>query len=167
MWPGHLVAAWMQTLRGGAGWISVLCSAARTVELCLRTGFPLLLFLPTTGSSLIFGLPWSFCLFWFPHHHDFCSHITSVYSGSLLYPVALLWAANQTWFLQLILDSSYIFLSLFFFSFFFRASPVAYGNSQARGQIGAAAAGLHYSHSNMTSKPCLQPATQLTAIPDP
>ena len=40
----------------------------------------------------------------------------------------------------------YVSFSLFFFSFFlfglFRGTPVACGNSQARGQIGAIAAGL-------------------------
>ena len=34
----------------------------------------------------------------------------------------------------------------------FRATPVAYGSSQARGPTGAAAAGLHHSHSNMGSE---------------
>ena len=38
---------------------------------------------------------------------------------------------------------------------------MAYRDSQARGQIGATAAGLH--HSNAGSKPRLQPASQLTA----
>ena len=38
----------------------------------------------------------------------------------------------------------------------FRAAPVAYGSSQARSWIGAAAAGLHHSHSNMGSEPHLQ-----------
>ena len=33
----------------------------------------------------------------------------------------------------------------------FRATPAAYGRSQARGRIGAAAAGLHHSHSNTGS----------------
>ena len=37
----------------------------------------------------------------------------------------------------------------------FRATPAAYGSSQARDQIGAAAAGLHHSHSNARSKPRL------------
>ena len=48
-------------------------------------------------------------------------------------------------------------LSPFFFFFFclFRAAPVAYGSSQARGQIGAAAASLHHSHSNEGSEPHL------------
>ena len=37
----------------------------------------------------------------------------------------------------------------FFLSFvFFRATPSAYGGSQARGWIGAVTAGLHHSHSN-------------------
>ena len=39
--------------------------------------------------------------------------------------------------------------------FFFRATPVAYGSSQARGRIRTIAAGLHHSHSNTRSKPCL------------
>ena len=39
----------------------------------------------------------------------------------------------------------------FFFFCLLRAALVAYGGSQARGQIGAAAAGLHYSHSNARS----------------
>ena len=57
--------------------------------------------------------------------------------------------------------------SFFFFPAFFSlmAEPVAPGSSQARGQIGASAAGLH--HSNAGSKPCLQLTPQLTAIPDP
>ena len=33
----------------------------------------------------------------------------------------------------------------------FRAAPVAHGGSQARGEIGATAAGLHHSHSNAGS----------------
>ena len=45
--------------------------------------------------------------------------------------------------------------------------PAAYGGSEARGRIGAIAAGLGQSHSNMGSESCLQPTPQLTAIPDP
>ena len=36
-----------------------------------------------------------------------------------------------------------------------------------RGRIRAAAAGLHYSHSNAGSEPCLQPIPQLMAMLDP
>ena len=44
---------------------------------------------------------------------------------------------------------------------------MAYGVSQARGQIRAAAAGLRHSHSNATSEPHLRPIPKLTATPDP
>ena len=48
----------------------------------------------------------------------------------------------------------YVFLSFFFFVLFCfvllrRAAPAAYGGSQAMGGIGASAAGLHHSRSNM------------------
>ena len=57
----------------------------------------------------------------------------------------------------------------FVFVFFFAiswAAPAAYGGSQARGRIGAVATGLHQTHSNAGSEPCLQPTPQLTATPD-
>ena len=44
---------------------------------------------------------------------------------------------------------------------FFRVTPAAYGGSQARGWMGATAAGLHHSHSSAGSGPCLQPTPQL------
>ena len=40
----------------------------------------------------------------------------------------------------------------FFLFCLFRAAPAAYGGSQARGRIGAVAAGLHHSQSNTGSK---------------
>ena len=43
----------------------------------------------------------------------------------------------------------------------FRATPVAYGSSQARGRGGATAAGLHHSHSSAGSEPHLRPIPQL------
>ena len=54
---------------------------------------------------------------------------------------------------------------LFCFVFLFRAAPAAYGGSQARGPIGATAAGLRHSHSTSGSEPRLQPTPQLTAMP--
>ena len=45
----------------------------------------------------------------------------------------------------------------------FRAAPAASRRSQARGQIRAAAAGLHRSHSHTRSEPCLRPTPQLRA----
>ena len=50
---------------------------------------------------------------------------------------------------------------------FFREASGAYGSSQAKGPIGAAAAGLHHSHSNMGSEPHLQSIPQFTAMLDP
>ena len=60
-----------------------------------------------------------------------------------------------------------LLLLLFCLFAFSRAAPTAYGGSQARGPIGAIAAGLHHSHSNARSKPHLQPKPQVTATPDP
>ena len=40
-----------------------------------------------------------------------------------------------------------------FLLFLFRATPMAYGGSQARGPIGAAAAKLHHSHHHARSEP--------------
>ena len=59
------------------------------------------------------------------------------------------------------------FLFFCFLFIYFRAAPVAYGSSQARGVIGAAAAGLRQSHSNARSQLCLRPTPQLTAMLDP
>jgi len=49
------------------------------------------------------------------------------------------------------------FFCFVLFCLLFRATPMAYGSSQVRGQIGAAAAGLHHSHSNEGSEPRLRP----------
>ena len=54
---------------------------------------------------------------------------------------------------------------IFFLCVLFRTTPTAYGGSQARGPIRAIAAGLHHSH--IVSKLCLQPAPELTTMPDP
>ena len=62
----------------------------------------------------------------------------------------------------------YISTHIFFCLFCpFRVTPAANGGSQARGLIGAAAAGLRQSHSNAGFKPRLQLTPQLTATPDP
>ena len=58
--------------------------------------------------------------------------------------------------------------SIFFFLFFhFSAAPIAHAGSQARGEIGAVAAGLHQNLSNTGSEPHPPPTPQLTATPDP
>ena len=61
----------------------------------------------------------------------------------------------------------YLFILFIYFSCHFRAAPMApmaYGNSQTRGRIRAAAASLHHSHARAELR--LWPIPQLTAIPD-
>ena len=53
------------------------------------------------------------------------------------------------------------------FILLFRAAPLACGSSQARGPIGAVAAGLHHSHSDTRPEPHLRPTPQLMAMPGP
>ena len=61
-----------------------------------------------------------------------------------------------------------VYFILFYFIFnLFRAALMAYGGSQARGQIGAVATDLQHSHSNTGSEPCLGPTPQFTTVPDP
>ena len=61
----------------------------------------------------------------------------------------------------------FLFFSFFFFFCLFMAAPMVHRGSQPRGPIGAAAAGLCHSHSNMGSEQCLRPTPQLTAMLDP
>ena len=63
----------------------------------------------------------------------------------------------------------FLFVSLLFIlSFYlFKAAPMAYGSSQARDRIRAAAAGLCHSHINTGSDPHLRPTPQLVIMPDP
>ena len=49
----------------------------------------------------------------------------------------------------------------------FKATPEAYGCSQARGRIGTAATSPHNGHSNSGSEPHLRPTPQLMATPIP
>ena len=56
---------------------------------------------------------------------------------------------------------------ILFYFLLFMATPMAYGSSQARGQMGAVAATLCHSYSKARSQPCLQTTLQLTATLDP
>ena len=59
----------------------------------------------------------------------------------------------------------YVCFIYYYYFLLFRA-PAAYGSSQARGQIGAAASHLCHRHS-LGSEPCLRPVPQLTVMLDP
>ena len=67
------------------------------------------------------------------------------------------------------LCSRFLIYILFIFIYFllFIATPAAFGGSQARGQIGAAAGALHHSHSNARSELHLGPTPQFTTMLDP
>ena len=65
---------------------------------------------------------------------------------------------------NLFMEFRCLFVCLFAFS---RASPAAYGGSQARSLIRAVAAGPRHSHSNAGFEVCLQATPQLKATPDP
>ena len=56
---------------------------------------------------------------------------------------------------------------LFIYFCLFRAAQAAYGNSQARGPVGAATASLPQSCGNTGSEPRLRPTPQLMATMDP
>ena len=67
------------------------------------------------------------------------------------------------------LSEMYLFF-IFYFLFilpFSAAAPTAYGGSQARGLIGAVAAGLRQGRSTEGSEPSLWPTPQFTATRDP
>ena len=64
--------------------------------------------------------------------------------------------AKEASLVRVLLWAFILFLYFIFCLFAFSgAAPAAYGGSQARGLIGAVAAGLRQSHSNVGSEPCL------------
>ena len=77
-----------------------------------------------------------------------------------LYTTLLIYTSLTLFSVSLVFSMKFIlFYFILFFFLLLRAAPVACGDSQARGQIGATAAGLHHSHSNAGPKPCLRPTT--------
>ena len=79
------------------------------------------------------------------------------------------WPTPQLWQHQILnpLCHSNSSLSCFVFYCLFWAVPKAYGSSQARGSIGAAASGLHHSRSNARSEPHLWPIPRQCRILNP
>ena len=66
-------------------------------------------------------------------------------------PVFLIAAEFHWQFVSKPVTNYNLFFVLFCFALLSRAALAAYGGSQAKGPIGAAAAGLHHSHSNARS----------------
>ena len=103
--------------------------------------------------------------------YRFCVFIPSFAFSPLL--AGLTWLSDN--FLSIespVTELLFLFFKIFYLFWFVslsfpRAAPVAYGVSQARDLIGAVAAGLHHSHSNLGSEPCLRPTPQLMTTPDP
>ena len=77
---------------------------------------------------------------------------------------AVAWVQSLPWECPHVLGAApHQVLMVFIYFLLFRATPVAYGGSQARGPIRATATG----YSNAGSEPHLHPTPQLTAMPDP
>ena len=103
------------------------------------------------------------------HHLKFCPSLFYTHTKSFLET----WLCSKDFRVKCLLEhqfpnhlESHKKVDLNSDSFFsFRATPMAYGGSQARGQIGAVAAGLH--HSQCISELCVQPIPQFMAMPDP
>ena len=70
-------------------------------------------------------------------------------------------------FVGLLHSVSIVHVCLSLFCFLFMTTPAAYGGPLAKGQIRAAAAGLHHSHTNTGSELPLRPMLQLVATADP
>ena len=71
---------------------------------------------------------------------------------------------NSSGFLNILIFKKWPVYTVNFFFGHFRAAPAAYGSSQARSRIRAAAASLRHSHSNVGSKLPLWPTPQLEAL---
>ena len=84
------------------------------------------------------------------HHENLCFTTFAcflVYICFLVYMRALHLSFAHDLFLPGIHITQFLLLFFFFF-LVFRAAPMAYGNSQAMGQMGAVAVGHSHSHSN-------------------
>ena len=66
-------------------------------------------------------------------------------------PLCAYYVTDFGFLLLVVIQGVLTLIVFFFFLTFFRAAPKVYGNSQAKGQIGASPASLHHSHSNARS----------------
>ena len=77
------------------------------------------------------------------------------------------WILREIWFWGRKYVWKCVFAGVCLFVLLFRAAPMAYESSWARGQIQATATGLHHSHSKARSKSCLRPTPQQRRILNP
>ena len=68
---------------------------------------------------------------------------------------------------QFVVSQFFFFLFLFCFALFFRATPVAYGSSKARGLIELQLSAYNTAATMQDPSHSLRPTPQLTAMPDP
>ena len=85
----------------------------------------------------------------------------------LLREISILWRVSIDIITLCLQHLIIVVIVIFYFFFFclFRATPMAYGVSQARGLMGAVGPRPHHSHSKAGSNPCLRPTPQLMAMP--
>ena len=100
----------------------------------------------------------------------FCWSILSVIYyfdfSSFIISLEVRWVLHLHFFsFNIVVCILFLLLSVLFCHF--RAAPAACGGYQARGPIGAVAAGLRQNHSNMGSELHLWPIPQLMGLPDP
>ena len=93
-----------------------------------------------------------------------CLHELKINSPYHIFKVAQIIRSNSEWHLW----EKYYNSSLFLVGAY-RATPMAYGSSQARGWVGATATSIRHNHSNTRSEPSLWLTAQLIemAMPDP
>ena len=97
-----------------------------------------------------------------------CHILTTRPPGNSLWWLILCTKLAIPWYLDIWSNMSGMLLWRYFIYFFvFMAAPTAYGSSQPRVWIQAAAASLYHSHSNSRAEPHQWPRLQLRAMPDP
>ena len=122
--------------------------------------------IPCPSLSLLTSFTFRFSSCTFPSNHWFWAHIQHslcFYSCTQAIPSPF-HSCQPFCYTQYLPDLFFVF-----FFFFFRATPAAYGSSQARGPMRVAATSQchSHSHSNTRSKPHLQATLQPAATPDP
>ena len=91
-------------------------------------------------------------------------HISPLQAYILWTQLLQIWysGSDQGFFILFYFTLLFYFM-LFYLFIYFRAAPMAYGSSQARGWIIATAASLHHSHSHIRFELELRPTPQLMA----